>query len=473
MKRRERKGHLLVVCFILAGALAPGRASAQAVPAAKRVVVDLPGAIRMAVAVNPEIRQAQAGVEVAAAKKDQADAGRYAQFDTTAVLGPSPQARIVRERDDIRTTDIHTIESTDSSLSPTINGIFGRADFALVQPLYTFGKISSLREGAAQGINVERARVNEKASEIVLKVKEVYYSLLLTKELKDLISETKDQLDTSLEKVERQLAAGAPGVDEIDRFKLLTFRAELTRRLNEAEKGNGLAREALKTLLGLGRDQEVELKATALEPEVRPVDKVENYLAEARQRRPEFAQIRAGLLAKEALVEAAKSDYYPMLFAALEGSYARATNRSLLRNPFVSDPLNGGGAIPVVGFKWHFDFGIIAGKVSEARAELLKLQHTKELAEKGIPFQVSQVYRELGEAQRNIKATDEAYRNARKWLIAAVANFDLGIGEAKDVGDALLAFVTMRAENFKAIFNYNMGLANLAHATARDLEEAR
>ena len=52
-----------------------------------------------------------------------------------------------------------------------------------------------------------------------------------------------------------------------------------------------------------------------------------------------------------------------------------------------------------------------------------------------------------------------------------MANFDLGIGEAKDVADALASFARLRADNFRAIYNYNLALANLDHATGRDLEQ--
>lgn len=458
---------------LITGIFVPAETPAQEAPRLKKVVVDLKQAIRMAVAVNPEIKQFQARVSAALARKAQADAGRYPQFDLKSVLGPSQRARIVRDRDGIPTTDIHTVETRDSSTNPTIDGIFGRADFTLAQPLYTFGKISSLREAAAHGISAEQGRVDEKTSEVVLKVKEVYYGLLLTMELKNLTVDIKEELDKALEKVEKQLEVGAPGADEVDRFKLLTFRGELEKGINEVEKGIDIAKDALRTLLGLERDQELELATTTLEPEARPVEEVERYVAQARERRPEFAQIKAGLLAKGALVQAARSDLYPQFFVAIDGSYARATNRTLLRNPFIVDPINGGGAAPVIGFKWHFDFGIMTGKVAEARAELLEVQYAKELAEGGIPLQVRKAYRELEEAKQNITATDEAYRNARKWLIASVANFDLGVGEAKDVADAILAFARMRAENFRAIFNYNMSLANLDHVTGMDVGEGK
>jgi len=117
------------------------------------------------------------------------------------------------------------------------------------------------------------------------------------------------------------------------------------------------------------------------------------------------------------------------------------------------------------------DFGITSGKVRVAQAEHMQVQEKKNFAERFIPLQVRKARADIEEARKAIEATREGYLNARKWLVAAVANFDLGIGEAKDVADALATFARLRADNFRAIYNYNLALANLDHATGHDLEQ--
>jgi len=51
----------------------------------------------------------------------------------------------------------------------------------LTQPLYTFGKISNRREAAAHGVAVREAKLLQKRGEIVLRVKELYYGLVLAR----------------------------------------------------------------------------------------------------------------------------------------------------------------------------------------------------------------------------------------------------------------------------------------------------
>ena len=425
------------------------------------LVLTLAEAIARAVAASPEIRQVQQGVAAAEAKKDQADAGRFPQLSFTSVVGPSARARGT------------VLGSPDSVNEPTVDNVFTRQDLRLVQPLYTFGKLSNLREAAAQGIQVERARVDEKRGDVVLRVKEAYYGLLLARELWGLLGDIQEQLVKALAKVERQLAAGAPGADEVDLYKLRTFAGELRKNRGEVERGRDLALSGLRTLLDLSPGQTIEPAAKALDPEPRAIGPEAEQVAEALRLRPEMAQLAAGLRATEALVEVERSHFYPQLFAAIEGAFARAGNRTFQRNPFVNDPVNTQYAVPVVGLKLDLDFGITAGRVRAAMAEHRKLQETRTTAERGIPFQVRKALLELAEARQSIAATEEAYTNAKKWLVAAVANFDLGVGEAKEVADGMVAFVRMRADNYRAIYNFNLALANLDHAAGRDAREAR
>ena len=175
--------------------------------------------------------------------------------------------------------------------------MFGLATVSLVQPLYTFGKIDSLREAAAHGIAVSQAQVNERATKVAMLVYEAYYGSLLAVSLENLALEIGDQLNSSLEKIRRQLDAGAPGVDNIDRLKLETFQGELEKQLNDIREGKALAQIGLRTLLNLDPTQPIELTDKTLEPQVREPVSLEQYLTDANQLRPEFTQAREGVKA--------------------------------------------------------------------------------------------------------------------------------------------------------------------------------
>ena len=456
-RTRQVHGIAVVLALMMTAAL-PRMAWAQA-PAA-RTVYTLKDLIQRAMAASPEIRQFQRGAEVAMARKDQADAARFPQIELTAVVGPSPRAR-------------GTVEggSPDRKDNPVITNVFERIEMTLVQPLYTFGKITGLREAAAEGVKADRAKVEEKASDVILRIKELYYGRLLTSDLLGLIDEISGDLEKAIDKTERQLKADAPGVDEVDLYKLKAFRGEILKNRNEAQKGFDLATAALRTFAGLDPGQPFELDAKGLDAAPRQVEPEDQAIGTALDLRPEMAQVRAGLRATEALIQVEESSLYPQFFLAMNGYYAQAGNRTFQQNPFIFDPLNDRFLAVVLGLKYNFDFGITRGKIRAAQAEHLKVKETKQFAEQGIPLQVRKAHRELAEAIETIRATDEGWRNARKWLVAAKANFDLGVGDARDLGEAAETYAKLRAENFKATYNYNLALANIEHATGRDVKE--
>lgn len=420
-------------------------------------VISLAEAIALAVQHSPQVKEEQFGVLFRQSQQAQANAARFAQFEITIIGGPSPRARGDQ------------ITSPDSKLDPEITGVFGRAIFSIVQPLYTFGKIKSLRQAATHGIAVSEAQVKQKATEIAMLVRHAYFGYLLAVSLENLALEIEAQLAKTLDKVRRQLDAGAPGVDNIDLFKLQTFQGELEKQLNDIRQGKEVALTGLRTLLGLAPNLPITLADETLEPLVQETAPLQQYLDEARQLRPEFTQAREGVKAFEALVRAAKADYYPVFFFGVFGSLAEATNRDVFSNPFVFDSLHDDAVAPVVGLRWKYDLGITAGKVGEAEALLGQVQQKHALAEQGIPFQVRQAYLELEQHKANIDATRKGFRSGRRWLVAASSNFDLGVGPGKDVADAAVAYAKMRASYFQAVFHYNLGLAKLDHTAGRDV----
>lgn len=458
MQRRSPHSAGVMLILVLLNvfiAISPSASSAQSRPAPRAFSLD--EAIALAIQTSPQIKEEQFGVLLRQSQRAQANAARFAQLEITIVGGPSPQARG------------NQLHSPDSKTDPDINGAFGRATLSVVQPLYTFGKISSLRQAAAHGIAVSQAQVQQKATEVAMLVYEAYYGYLLAGALENLAMEIRDQLTKTLDKARQQLEAGAPGVDNVDIYKLETFQGELAKQLNDIHEGQALALAGLHTLMGLDPDLPITLAVTSLEPLEREVAPVEQYITAARQLRPEFTQAREGVKAMEALVNAAKADYYPVFFFGVFGQFAEATNRSTFTNPFVFDPLNDDAIVPVLGLQWKADLGITAGKVDEAAAKLGQVQQKHALAERGIPFQVRQAYLELEQHKANIEATRNGYRSGRRWLVAASSNFDLGVGPGKDVADAALAYAKLRVSYLQAIYNYNLGLAKLDHAAGRDV----
>jgi len=427
------------------------------VPAAgeEPVRLRLDDAVRRALTRSGEIRGAAAGLEAARSRVSQAEAGHYPQIELKALTGPSPRARG------------NQLSSPDSTSSPDVTGIFGRADFTITQPLYTFGRLTALRDAAREGVAAGEAEVREREVATAHRVKTTYYGLLLARDLKGVLGDLQAQLRSTREKVERQLRARAPGVDQIDLFKLQTFEGELDRASLELTRQEAVAADALAVLTGLPEGQRAEPAEERLVSEPDPPLPLERYVEAAREARPDLKRLAAGLAAREHQVEAERATFYPQFFLAVIGSLAGTTNRDRVDNPFIRDEFEHTEVGVVAGLRWNFDFGVTAGRVREARAERDRLEALRGTAEGGIPLEIRRLYRELTEARAAISKTEGSSRSARRWLVAAVANFDLGVGEAKEVADALGAYAKAQSDHLRALYNEKAALAGLEAAAGR------
>lgn len=441
--------------------LAPAAVSLAAENPTPQFVLSLEDCIRMALKAAPELGEAQNDIDLASSKLDEAKSYRFPQLELTTLLGPAPTAY---------RSDVDPYVKTDRGFSFNELTWFTSADATIIQPLYTFGKISENMKAATHGIEVDRSRKEQRANEIVLKVHEYYNGLLLAREMKELVLEIEEILIKSREKAQKLLEQGSDTVDEVDLYKLDAFSGVTTKYLEEAKKGEALALAALRARMGLPVDAQLETgteRLAIVDTEILPLEK---YIENARLRRPEFRQIAEGLKARTALVEAAKANYYPDIFLGAMFSWAYAEERERIKNPYINDQFNHLNAGVALGARWKLDFGITGAKVSGERAQYNRLLNTRDFADANVPLQVKKYYLDLVEARNSAVATRSAYLNAKKWTVTAVANFDFGLGPAKDIFEALQAYSTMRADFFRSIYNYRIAAANLDYATNEPLQ---
>lgn len=75
------------------------------------------------------------------------------------------------------------------------------------------------------------------------------------------------------------------------------------------------------------------------------------------------------------------------------------------------------------------------------------------------------------EEKKNVVSLKNASQQARKWMIGAVMNYDMGIGESQDVADAVAAYGKIAEEYITSLYNYNMNYANLIQTSGLSVKE--
>jgi outer membrane protein TolC len=433
--------------------------SVSPAPPAGTIRLTLEESLRLALQRSPETRQALAEVEGYRGKQLQALGIGRPQLELSTVLGPSPRARGDQ------------VSSPDDQYSTDITGVFVRGTVSLIQPIFTWGLVENARMAAEHGVRAAQAGVDVKSTEVALRVKQAYWGVVTARSIRAFLLEVREQVEDAIDRTERLVEGGY--ATDIDVFRFRSKLGELDRGIHQTEKTIELASQALGAWTGQPRGVAVEPADEALPDLVRPLREVELYVQDAIAARPEFVQLREGIEARRRLVEVERKQGYPLFFVGLLGDLAYATNRDRLENPYVIDPLYHAAVGPVIGFKYNLDFGIRAGKVKEAEAELQKLEALQTFATDNIPLQVRDAYTTLVEAARNVKVLAESHDNAKSWLVASSSNVDLGVGDPDDLADAFAQYARSRAEYLQALYNYVFGLEQLAHAIGQDVAEVQ
>lgn len=448
MTRWARVGGVFLALVII---LAPVGAGAANGP-----VLTLKQLIEMALKYSPEVKASKSDVDLAKEQKNEAHGYRWPQLDAVATGGLVPNAHLPEVRGPGR---LYYPDPKDK-----LHGVnvFGNLTFSLIQPLYTFGKIAYREEAAGKNVKVKEAAVDAKKGEVIVQVSEAYYGLILAEQGKDVVKEARSYLSDTRERITRLLRINSPNVRESDRYRLAAYEGALEKFGAEADEGAKVAYRALKALTGSEQDFRVPPE---LPNPTAPVAGLDHYVRLALELRPEFTQLKEGLVARQLLVDAAKADRYPSFFLAVLGQLAGAPGRKYNPDPYIYDFFNDYSAMPMVGAKWHFDFGILKAKIGQAKAELDQLRHTERTALMGIPVEVAQQY---GKVQENYKASvglEKAYVNARRWLVTAFGNFDMGLGKLDEIFQAFERYGAFRGDYLMSLYHYNMAVTKLDKAT--------
>ena len=402
---------------------------------------------------HPNIWAARARLKTMRAQLDEAHFAPFSEFTATGGFGIAPT---------VRGNNIYS-PNTEVYLSSDM-GVFWRLGVEGVIPLWTFGKLTNLWRAAEAQIKVGENDVNKQKNLVKLDVRRAYFGLQLARDAGALLDEAADKLDKAIEHLDREVKAG--NGDEIDLYKLRTFRFELDGRRSEAQRYQAIALASLRFLTGEG--QGFDISGEPLRPTKRTLGPVAQYLQAARINRPEVNMLRAGLVAREAQADLARSKYFPDIGIALGASWSRAPLVADQLNPYIRDDANYLRYGAALAMRWQLDFLPDTARLAQANAAVEELRETERYALGGIGVEVETAYAQVVDAQKREQAYGAAQRTARQWVIAVQQGIDVGTKEDADLVDAARQWALQRYNHLTATMDLNLAWSSLALATAWD-----
>ena len=408
---------------------------------------------------NPQTAAARAAIDGARARKAEADAARWPKLTLRLGIGPSMRAELV---------DGTAVQSTESAYEglglDDLSVVFG-GRLEVIQPLYTFGKIGLRQRAAEAGVRAERARAEMTAAEVAFEAAELYETHLFARDAQRFFEEVIHTLDRSILATRDQLEKNAAGVTEQDLLRLEHARSAARLGLHQARAGVAQSAAGLRAYLDLPAGVAVEVAEPTLEPLSGADQPIEELVATALRRRPELTALTAGAEAygKLAAAEAAGSRPDFFIMGAVDGAYT--PGRDLIETRYVIDPLYHFVPTLIVGFSWTWQGSSSGAKSRQQRAESERLRKLREWARTAMPAEVRVAVREAERARADVAETRTAVNNAKKWLVKASADYNVGLGDSQSLADAVEAYATMRLANLDAIRRFNLAMATLAKAT--------
>lgn len=339
------------------------------------------------------------------------------------------------------------------------------AQFAIIKPLHTFGKIENYSKAAEGNIEIQQAEVELQRQNTRHDVSRAYYGYLTARDIRLLMEDSVKRLSGALDLVTEWLEEENGQATESDKFALTAGVALLTRYQSEAAALEKVALGGLKVLTGIGLENKLEIAGRRIVPEPLPDIVLTDYKKAALENRPEMKQVEAGLNARRALVAASKSDAKPNLYAGVGGSLSYSPGRDRVDNPHIYDPFNHVAATPVIGLQWSFSGGVRDAKVKQAQAELDALISKASFARSGIPYQVEEAYLQMHASYEQVQEMKQASINARRWMIASYTDFEAGLKEAEKIITAFQAYVLAHSDYLRLVNDYNMNIVKLKNLT--------
>lgn len=286
---------------------------------------------------------------------------------------------------------------------------------ALIYPLYTGGKITSIIEQAKLGLKISKDEVRLTEREIKFNVKNTYYAVILARNISRIAGDALLRFEATYKLTESLFNSGSEKVNKLDYLKN-KMTLEAFRGMNSTILSNyKTAISALKFYMGIDQSEEISISE---ENQVYETATAEKFLSNESLNELNINNQRLDNAIKvyEHKVEEAKSEHYPSI--ALFGNFRRWDNSYEYAN---FTPQNQNIFTVGVGLKWSVFNGFLTeGKIEEMEVEVSKFKSQKALLNEGLKMQKEKLLNELNEANEKVNSSKLA-------MLTAIENRELNL----------------------------------------------
>jgi outer membrane protein TolC len=339
-----------------------------------------------------------------------------------------------------------------------------------VQPLFIWGAVDKAVKAAQFGVQSIEQQATATKQEIELQLHGLYFGYQLALEIERLLDVAIETMNTVERSINQQRKDSPDEINESEIYKFKVFQAQFKAREDEVKQNLLYVTESWNYILG--NKDAVYLPANMyLKAPSASISTLDYYQQMALMNRSEIQALSYAEKGARMFIEAKKAENKPGLFLGFRGTYAHAPSRPRQDNPFISSDGNTLNMSFGFSIRQNLNFNQIKTNLKRAELEMDRLDFQQKAIQDKVMLEVHEKYRDAAIAQSKYEGSIEALKITKEWLRMEQLDYDFGIGDVRDVVDALKQELELRIEEKQTVFDYIISLANLNKATGLSINQ--
>jgi outer membrane protein TolC len=339
------------------------------------------------------------------------------------------------------------------TIAPTILDNYA-TQLTLSQPLFTGFRLlsnSNIAEYTASATNEE---FNKDKTELVFNIKNAYWSLFKTTQLKNVMDDNVQMIKAHLEDAKNLLKVGM--LTRNDVLKLEVQLSNMMFNQVDAENAVKLATVSLNSVLGIALTTIIEINSSVNLMQLN-YEELNKLINDAVEKRPEIKSADYRIKASEAGVTMAKSSWYPQI--SLFGNYysSRPNQRIFPSKDEFKDTWDAGVNLSLNIWDWL----TTAHQTEQAEATLSQAEDGLGIIKDNITLEVTQNYLNVNQSKRKIEISQLAVKQADENMRMTADKFKNGLALSSEVVDAETAQSTAKINYKNSIVDFELAKARL------------
>ncbi len=346
-------------------------------------------------------------------------------------------------------------ESKAGSTKYTLGGdkIYNMS-LTLVQPIFMGFKILKGNKAAQNALMAVKENEAKTRREVVLEVKKLFFTVLQTQQLVVVCDTAIRQLEEIVRDLENYKETGFVGEQEVMSAKVYLYNVQLMKI--KAENGVVLLKSALCNSMGIDWNTPIVLNHTMVEPADIGVSDLTSLVEKAQKNQSEIKALEYHREALKNMVDFAKSNYYPAIYAMGNYSY-KNPNRQYKDEFYTCWDITLGLRMNI------FDWGETRHKVSQAKSQMYQLDYGLAQLKGGIALLVEKNYLAVVEAFKKIDLSKKAMETAQLGFNITHDKFQVGMAKNSDLLESQRLLTQAKIEFYNSVAAYYMARSELEY----------